>query len=86
MLDDNIGDVINQVSPFITDKIWLGKANQLLARLAQNGETDPTTIATARRLMQTQSDGSIWGLYRQYKDNPQIAWKGSIKDLVGLDK
>jgi len=86
MLDDKVGDVINQLSPFVTDKIWLGKANQLLARLAQNGETDPTTIATARRLMQTQSDGSIWGLYRQYKDNPQIAWKGSIKDLVGLDK
>ena len=38
MLDDNIGDVISKVSPFVTDSIWLGKMNHLRSRLALNGE------------------------------------------------
>jgi len=36
--------------------------------------------------MQIQSNGFIWNLYFQYKNNPQIEWKDSIKGVVGLDK
>ena len=77
---------IDQVSPFVTDTIWLGIPNDLLARLTLNGETAPTTRAIARQLMQIQSNGFIWNLYFQYKNNPQIEWKDSIKKVVGLDK
>jgi DNA repair photolyase len=52
MLDDNIGDVIDQVSPFVTDSIWLGKMNQLSTRLSLNGEKDPATIQKAKQLEQ----------------------------------
>ena len=83
MLDDNVDDVINQVSPFITDTIWLGKANQLISRLARNGETDPRTIMMAQQLIQTQSDGFIWSLYFKYRTNPEIEWKDSIKEVIG---
>ena len=86
MLDNNVGDVINQVSPFVTDTIWVGIANDLLSRLTLNGETALSTKAVARQLMQTQSNTFIWGLYTQYKDNPQIRWKDSIKRIIGFDK
>ena len=85
MLDNNIGDVIDQVSPFVTDKIWLGKANLLRSRLALNGDNDQVAIQKAEELMEWQTDKNIKQLYSQYKDNPQIEWKASIKKVVGLD-
>ena len=85
MLDNNIGDVIDQVSPFVTDSIWLGKMNQLRGRLALNGEDDPVTMQRADQLIAWQSDGTIKQLYSQYKDNPLIKWKESIKKVVGLE-
>jgi DNA repair photolyase len=86
MLDNNIGDVIDQVIPFVTDAIWIGKANHLRSRLALNGENDPVTTQKAKELMEWQTDKNIKQLYSQYKDNPQIEWKDSIKKVVGLDK
>ena len=84
MLDDNIGDVIDQVSPFVSDSFWLGKANQLRSRLAFNGENDPITRRRADQLIEWQSDGNIKQLYGQFKDNPKIKWKESIKKVLGL--
>jgi DNA repair photolyase len=55
MLDDNIGDVIDQVIPFVTDSIWLGKMNQLRGRLALNGENDLVTMQKAKQLIAWQS-------------------------------
>ena len=56
MLDNNIGDVIDQVIPFVTDAIWIGKANHLRSRLALNGENDPVTTQKAKELMEWQTD------------------------------
>jgi DNA repair photolyase len=84
MLDNNAGDLIAQVSPYVTHSIWLGKANNLLGRLKINGETDPARIQRAKDLLELQSDQNIRQLYSQYKDNPLIRWKGSIKKVVGL--
>ena len=84
MLDDNIGDVINQVSSFVTDFVWIGKANQLLTRLSLNGENDSITIRKAKELMEWQRDQNIKQLYFQYKDNPMIKWKESVRKVVGI--
>ena len=27
----------------------------------------------------------IWAIYNQFKDNPKIKWKDSIKKVVGLE-
>ncbi len=84
MLDDNVGDVIGKVSPFVTDTIWLGIPYLLLSRLGLNGELTPATQKIADELVMKQSDGFIWRLYYQHKDNPQIRWKGTIKKVPGL--
>lgn len=84
MLDNDVWNLIEQVSPFVTDSIWLGKANQLRGRLSLNGEKDPETKQRAKQLEQWQSDANIKRLYSQHKDNPQIKWKDSIKELLGL--
>ena len=84
ILDDNIGDVIDRVSPFVTDSIWLGKMNHLRSRLALNEEDDPVTMQRADQLIGWQSDENLKQLYSSYKDNPLIKWKDSIKKVVGL--
>ncbi len=85
MLDDNLNDVIRQVSPLITDTIWIGKANDLRGRLALNGENDRETIQKADQLIRQQSDENIKQLYSLYKDNPLIRWKDSVKKVLGTN-
>jgi DNA repair photolyase len=85
MLDNEIKKVIDAVLPFTTDAIWLGKANFLLRRVKMNGYKDKKTITKANQLIEWQSDDNIIKLYENYKDNPKIKWKESIKKIVGLD-
>ena len=83
MLDDNIQDVVEQVMPYVTETVWIGKPNMLKNRLSMNGHNDEETMARAEELMQSLSDQYIWDLYGRYKDNPKIRWKDSISKIVG---
>ncbi len=85
MLDNNIDKVIEKVSPYVTDAIWIGKANFLSRRLKTNNCNDRETIKRARELMKWQSDMNIHELYKQYKKNKKIKWKDSIKKIVGIE-
>jgi len=83
ILDDNIDSVIEQVEPYITDAIWLGKMNYPHKRLKTNGCA--YMIPYAEQLINTWNDENIKRLYEQYKNNPKIKWKESIKAVVGLE-
>ena len=85
MLDNNIQAVIEDLSKYVTDAIWLGKMNFVLRRLRTNGHTDELTLKAANQILSWQSDDEIEALYNKYKDNPMIKWKESIKKVVGLD-
>ena len=69
----------------VTDAIWIGKPNQLLARLRMNGITDSESIIKAKELMASLSDEWIRELFEVYKDNPKIKWKESIKKVVNIE-
>jgi len=85
MLDDNIQDVIEQVMPYVTETVWIGKPNMLKSRLSINGHNDEETMAKAEELLQSLSDQFIWDLYGQYKDDAKIRWKDSIKKVIGIN-
>ena len=84
MLDNNIEEVIDDTILFVTDAIWIGRANFLLRRLKLNGENDINTLNIARQLIEQQNDEYIMNLYYKFVDNPKIKWKESIKRVVGL--
>jgi len=84
MLDNKVDVVIDDLSRFVTDAIWLGKMNFLMRRLKTNGHSDPETIRAAEQLLTWQSDEEILKLFQKYKDNPRIKWKESIKKVVGI--
>lgn len=85
MLDDKIDDVIDQVSPYVTETIWIGKPNKLKERLSMNGfKTDQATQNEAHRLIQLFSDEYILSLFNRYKNNSKIMWKDSIKKVIKI--
>ncbi|MCD6181515.1 MAG: hypothetical protein J7K89_03940 [Candidatus Cloacimonetes bacterium] len=85
MLDNHIENVINDTRDYVTDAIWIGKANFLLRRLKMNGYTDEESIKHAEQLIKWQSDIRIIKLYTAYKNDKKIKWKESIKKVVGID-
>lgn len=85
MLDNKINMVIDDLSRFVTDAIWLGKMNFVKRRLRTNGHWDAENQAAADQLLAWQADGEIIKLYNMYKDNHRIKWKESIKKVVGIE-
>ena len=55
MLDANVDAVIEAVRPFVTDSIWLGKANQLRQIIALTRPGDQTVKALADGLIATMT-------------------------------
>lgn len=94
MLDNNIAELVEELTPFVTNSIWLGKMNFIHRRLKMNGINDKETIDRANELIKIQSDENIKKLYNQLHSNKKIKWKESIKKVVqikisttkGLDK
>ena len=85
MLDNSIEKLVKTLLPYITDSIWIGKANFLLRRLKLNGFTDDETFSKANELIALQSDINIKKLYNKLKSNEKIKWKESIKKVVELE-
>ncbi len=85
ILDVEINNLINCLLPFVSDAIWIGKANFLLRRLKMNGITGKESLQKARELEDKQSDIWVQDIYNFYKDNPKIKWKESIKKIMNID-
>ena len=86
MLDDNIQRVIDDARPFVTDAIWLGRVNNLRRILALNAPGNRAARAKADELLALQTDEWVMALYAKHKHDPLIAYKDSIKKVVGLDR
>lgn len=84
MLDTKIEKIIRAVSPYVTDTIWLGRANMLRQTIGMNCPGDEEVKALANQLLAEQTDDWILALYNNFKNNPIIRFKDSIKKVVGL--
>lgn len=84
MLDENIGEVIISVYPYVTDTIWLGNARNLEERVRLNGCDDPAHGKAIKKLHEIQAEGPTKELYEIWKDDPKVEWKDSIRKIVGL--
>lgn len=86
MLDSDPGTVIDAVSPYVTDSIWIGKANRLMHCVSLNCPGDTEALARAIELISAQNDEAILRIFVSYKDNPLVRWKDSVKKVVGLTR
>lgn len=82
-LDDDIIDLVDRVTPFVNDVIWIGKMNRISNRV-DTSDWDKEGFIYLRRVRECQTDESIQSLYKFLKDRDNIRWKDSIKKVVGL--
>lgn len=85
MLDNNVQDVIEQVLPYVTETVWIGKPNMLKSRLSLNGHKNKETRDKAHKLLQSLSDQYIGKLYSTYRDDSRIRWKDSIQKVLRIN-
>ena len=74
-------ELYEAVVPFVTDTIWFGKMNDVRRRVEVKSAEDEAAV---RRIGENQADERIVELYERLKDKPKVAWKDSIRELVGL--
>jgi len=80
MLDAyHIDDLIDDLSPYVTDSIWIGKMNHF-GYIAKNA--DATLKKAINDIKHGQSDANIKSIYQRHRSNPLIQWKDSILDVV----
>jgi len=82
MLDTaDVAAMVHELLPFINHSIWLGKMNKIARRVACDSKEMQQEIA---RIEQGQTDGQLHRLYRELRATPEVRWKESIKEVVGL--
>lgn len=86
MLDVKVDAVIEAARPFVTDSIWLGRANRLGGIIAVNCPRDDIARNEARKLLEQQNDNYLRNLHARFKDDPLIRFKDSIKKAVGIER
>ena len=84
MLDDGVRKVISEVKPHAPDSIWIGIMNRVKQNLAVSGAS-ADAFAMAKALMLAHNDKFIRTLYDEFKDDPVVRWKDSIKKILGLN-
>jgi len=82
-LDPNISLLITAVLPYLTDVIWVGKLNRIPERVKTDGWTE-NDFSFLDIVKNCQTDDFIRGLYTEWKDNPKVKWKDSVKQVLGL--
>jgi len=82
MLDSaNIDYLITDLSPYVTDSIWIGKMNHL-ERFGK--EADSVLQQAVIDIERGQTDTKIKGIYLRHKDNSIFKWKDSIRKVTGI--
>ena len=77
-----IEGMVHKLLPYVNDAMWIGKMNYL-GRLKKNA--DEKLMERIAEIEQGQTDDIIRTIYNQFKNNPKIKWKDSIKKVVGLE-
>ncbi len=83
MLDaDHIKDLVEDLSPFVSHSIWIGKLNDIHRRVRIEDEFVEKAVQS---IEDGQTDEKIRLIYEMFKGNSLIRWKDSIKKVVGIE-
>ena len=74
--------MVEVLTPFITDALWIGKMNQVRSRVKIETAKDEEMV---KDIEFYNHDSEIRELYEMLKDNPKVKWKESIKKVVGIE-
>lgn len=69
------------LSPYVTDKIWIGKMNKISKRVKDLVYGIELEI---EEINKNQTKENILKLVDLMKDNPKVEWKDSIKEIINI--
>jgi DNA repair photolyase len=75
--------VVEAVKSYVTEKIWIGKMNKPRLRVDMSIAANREAVAEVE---QYQCDEEIMALHLRLEDDPQIAWKDSIKKVIAAQE
>lgn len=82
MLDaDNIGHLIADLQPLVTETIWIGTMNHL----NQIRVDSPEVELELARIRGGQTDERLKTIYNSHRENHVIRWKKEIRKVVGIE-
>jgi len=79
---DDANATFNKLETQVTEKIWIGKMNQVNRRVHQ---TTPEILSACRRIHELQSDREILRLVRTLDGHPKVEWKDSIQQVIAAN-
>ena len=85
MLDDKADKFGLDFQDYVTDSIYIGKANFLKRKLNMTGIADAKTIKKANELIAMQSDTKIKMRFHILGGNKKVKWKVSSKKEVQFE-
>ena len=87
LLDPHPDKLINCLIPFVTDSIWIGRANLFSRRSSLNGWKDDETKQRIKELKKWMDDYDfMYSIYLRHRENPLIRWKDSLRRQLGIQQ
>ena len=82
-LDGGVDMVVDAVSPYVNDTIWVGLMNAIDRRVDTTGWTKED-FAFLESTKNCQTKDCVEFLYQELYENPKVRWKDSCKKILGL--
>jgi DNA repair photolyase len=79
----NVSSLVREVSPFVTEKIWVGIMTRVRSIVKVKTEEDKIMV---EHLLKNQSKEECLKIYQELKDNEKVAWKDSIRKIIEAEK
>ena len=83
---DEMMACVSEATPFVSETIWIGKANKLYERTRwvrnERPELVPQLEQELARIAANQSDERVMRVYQALKDNPKVRWKDSYAEVI----
>ena len=80
MLDSNhIQDLVKDLSPFVSEDIWIGVMNHL-TEIGERGDED--LKARLKEIEAESTPEKLLEIYRLFENNPKIKWKSDTKTKI----
>jgi len=82
-LDEDICLLVEDLLPYISDSIWIGKMNKMKPRVDISNWTREE-LEYLNRVKRNQTDEIVKAIYDTFKNNPRVKYKESVKRVIGL--
>jgi DNA repair photolyase len=78
----NVVRIFDRISPWVSDSIWIGKMNKVRQRVKIETEWDEESVNI---IEENQTDDCVRKIYAALKDRPQVRWKESFREVLGIE-